>query len=91
MPIAHALDYANSPAYGCSLAWQNRRGVPNSPAGRRVLDVASFLSHKSFSGGGSMVMKRRRVKRTEDWERLELLCVHDEQVEQATGFSKRKT
>jgi putative transposase len=25
--------------------------------------------------------KRRRVERTEDWEQLELLCVHDEQVE----------
>jgi len=25
--------------------------------------------------------KRRRVERTEDWEHLELLCVHDEQVE----------
>src|SRR5215216_5231311 len=48
---AHALECANSPAYGCSLAWQNHRGVPNSPAGRRALDVASFLSHKSFSGG----------------------------------------
>ena len=25
--------------------------------------------------------KRRRVERTEDWEQLELLCAHDEQVE----------
>jgi transposase len=28
-----------------------------------------------------MGRKRRRVERTEDWEQLELLCVHDEQVE----------
>ena len=25
--------------------------------------------------------KRRRVEHTEDWEQMELLCVHDEQVE----------
>ncbi len=28
-----------------------------------------------------MGRKRRRVERTEDWEQLELLCVHDERAE----------
>ena len=52
------------------------------PAGREVLDVASFPSHTWLSGRGSMGRRRRRrVGPTDNWQQRELLCAWEEQRE----------